>query len=225
MSNRASSRPSQPASFRLLLVAQSPVLRFGIRSVLESVVTIDAYAEASGALEAAAAARAAQPDLVVIHDALPGLTGTVAAGMLRQLLPHARIVLMSDDVEERHRAAAIRAGADSLLSMAIGPDEFASAMDGLIARSAPTQDDLLVTDAPATVMPTPAQLAMLDGIARGLPVEEIARRFGAREREVAAGLQRFGCARPIIDERGKSFAASVRSVARGRCRWCGKCKG
>ena len=209
MSNRTSSHPNQPASFRVLLVAQSPVLRFGIRTVLESVVTLQAHTEVPGALEAAAAARAAQPNLVVIHDALPGVTGTVATAMLRQFLPDARIVLMSDDVEERHRAAAIRTGADSLLSMAIDPDEFASAINGLIDRSAASQDDLLVTDSPMTVMPSPNELAVLDGIARGLPVEEIARRLQVNEHEADAETDAL-LARLDVADRHSAIGAALR---------------
>jgi DNA-binding NarL/FixJ family response regulator len=121
LSSPPSTFANDQTRYRVLLVAQSPVLRFGIRTVLESVVTLDAFMEASGALEAAAAARTAQRDLVVIHDALPGVTGIVATTMLRHICPHARIVLMSDDVDDRHRTAAMQAGADSLLSMAIDP--------------------------------------------------------------------------------------------------------
>jgi DNA-binding NarL/FixJ family response regulator len=183
------------------------VLRFGIRTVLESVVTLDAFMEASGALEAAAAARTDQPDLVVLHDALPGVTGIVATTMLRHIRPHARIVLMSDDVDGQHRTAALQAGADSLLSMAIDPGEFAVAIDGLIDRSSPPQVDILVAEAPLTSLPSPTELAVLDGITRGLTDKEIARRFHVGPDEVVGGTDSHLARLDVADRHAAARAA------------------
>src|SRR4051794_35524 len=105
-------------NIRVLLVAQSPVLRFGIRGILESVLPLETVLEAGGALEASAIAPAADPSIIVIHDALPGITGDVTAKMLRELQPKAKIVLMSDNVGREHVIASIQNGADALLSMA-----------------------------------------------------------------------------------------------------------
>jgi DNA-binding NarL/FixJ family response regulator len=177
MSSSASTLADVQTPYRVLLVAQSPVLRFGIRTVLESAVSLETVTEAAGVLEAVAQSRAGQTDFVVIHDALPGVTGTVAAGMLRRLFPQARIVLMSDDVDERHRAEALRAGVDNLLSMAIDPDDFLATMNGLIESSSSSAEDRLVPDAPATPSLPAPQLAVLDGIVRGLATDDIARRL------------------------------------------------
>lgn len=212
MRQRASIHPDKRPTFRLLLVAQSPVLRYGIRTVLESVVDLDGRVEAAAALEAAASARVADPDLVVIHDALPGLTGIATCGLLRELLPAARIVLMSDDVGEFHYAGARRAGADRLLSMAIDPDDFLTALNGLIGSPAASQDDRLVSDRPVpapTPALTPLQLAVLDGIVRGLESDEIARRLQIDEPAISAEISAL-LARLGASDRPSAVTAALR---------------
>jgi DNA-binding NarL/FixJ family response regulator len=171
------------ATAHVLLVAQSPVLCYGIRTVLESALTVEQVTEATGALEAAAPARLLEPNLVVIHDALPGVTGDITAMMLRRLQPDATIVIMSDDPGESHRAKAIRYGADAVFSMAIDPDIFAAEISGLPGRGPVDRvhsDELLPPDIPAL------QVAVLDGIVRGLDSTDIAGRLQIDEAVLAA---------------------------------------
>jgi len=171
------------ATARVLLVAQSPVLCYGIRTVLESALTVEQVAEATGALEAAARAQSLDPDLVVIHDALPGVKGDVTALLMRRLRPHATIVIMSDDAGESHRAKSIRNGADALLSMAIESDGFAAEIEALPGRTPVDRvqsDELLPPDIPSL------QIAVLDGIVRGLSASDIADRLQIDEEVLAA---------------------------------------
>ena len=63
---------------RVLLVAQSPVLRIGLQGVLEA-EDYRIVAEAQNGLEATALASSHQPSLAVIQDALRGVSGVVAA--------------------------------------------------------------------------------------------------------------------------------------------------
>ena len=60
---------------RLLLIAQSPVLRMGIKAILENVVELEHVLECGNALDAVPLLEAGAPDLVLIQDTLPGVTG------------------------------------------------------------------------------------------------------------------------------------------------------
>src|SRR4051794_18087223 len=81
---------------RLLLIAQSPVLRMGIRAILENVVEFEHVLECGNALEAVPLLEAGAPDVVLIQDTLPGVTGRLVADIARQKRPGAAIVLLVD---------------------------------------------------------------------------------------------------------------------------------
>src|SRR5690242_10827587 len=109
------------APVRVLLLAQSPVLRFGIQGILDHAFAIERVAESDNALDAASIAQEFAPHLVVIQYALPGVNGMLAARMLRDLVPDARIAILSDFTDDADKVQAIRHGADALLSAAIEP--------------------------------------------------------------------------------------------------------
>ena len=106
---------------RVLLLAQSHVLRFGIRGILDNAFTIERGAESDNALDAAAIAQPFAPNLVVIQYALPGVNGMLAARMLRDLVPSASIAILSDFTDDADIVQAVRHGAAALLSAAIEP--------------------------------------------------------------------------------------------------------
>jgi DNA-binding NarL/FixJ family response regulator len=157
----------------VLLVAQSPVLCYGIRTVLETVLPLDDVTEATGALEAAGYAGSRCFDLIVIHDALPAVTGDVTTTMLRRLRPVATIVVMSDDDCAAHRDRVIANGANALFSMAIEPDSFSHSIGAL---SQPRPDDRVRIGGGFDDLSI-QQIAVLDGIARGFEPWVIAERL------------------------------------------------
>jgi DNA-binding NarL/FixJ family response regulator len=161
------------SAVRVLLIAQSPVLRYGIRGTLESVVTLDDVVEASGALEAAALLNEASPALIVIHDALPGVTANVTAKMLQELRPGSTIAILSDHVGEGHLAAAERHGATALISLADAPIDFAATIEHLLLRPRRRGTDRLISSARVAGLTAP-EIAALDGLVRGLPARSTA---------------------------------------------------
>jgi DNA-binding NarL/FixJ family response regulator len=181
---------------RVLLVAQSPVLRYGIRGTLESVLTLESVVEATGTLEAAGLLESAQPSLIVIHDALPGITANVTAKMLQDLQPGTAIAILSDHVEEGHLAAAEQHGANALISMAIAPADFAAAIRDVVYDRTPADDRVIVTARAAGLVAF--EIAALDGIVRGLSPRDIAGHLRTDELDVtgwiAAAVEKLGAA-------------------------------
>jgi DNA-binding NarL/FixJ family response regulator len=220
------------ATDHVLLVAQSPVLRYGIRGILETVLALGTVTEAGGAIEAAASIASASPSVIVIHDALPGVTGDVTARMLRELQPGATIVILSDDVGDAHVIAAARLGADALLPTAIDPAGFASAVseltrgrrhadavaqyrepfDRLIAETgltSPTNPGSAASMLAHALELAAGEIAVLDGMVRGHSVREIADRLLIQEQVVrthtASLLQTLGA-----DDLAAAIVAAVR---------------
>lgn len=169
---------------RVLLVAQSPVLRYGIRGTLESVLSLETVVEASGALEAAALLRSARPALIVIHDALPGVTANATAKMLQDLLPGATIAILSDQADEGHRSEAEQHGAAALISMAIAPADFAAAIRNVVAGLSFVATDRVMATARVAGLAA-LEIASLDGLVRRLSTREITERLQAEEHDVA----------------------------------------
>ena len=173
---------------RLLLIAQSPVLRYGIQTLVESTWQVGDVAEAENSLEVYGLARRFAPDLAIVQDALPGVTGMISARMIQQLSASTRVIVLADDVELAERAAGGRQGVDALLPMAIEPIDLADVIRKF--EHAPVATS--AAQVPAL------EIALLDGIARGLTPEAVAEAISTPgvmiERALASLMLRFEAA-------------------------------
>ena len=99
----------------LLLVDDEPLVRQGLRILLERASDITVVGEASDGGEAITLAQALHPDVVLMDISMPTIDGIVATAALRASVPHSAIVLLSlhDDATMRARARA--AGAVTLV--------------------------------------------------------------------------------------------------------------
>jgi DNA-binding NarL/FixJ family response regulator len=182
---------------RLLIVAGSPILRVGIRDLVESTLPVAETVEAENALDAVDALLTG-PTLVILQDALPGVTGLAAAGIVRAYAPETCIAVLADEVDARRLSAARLHGADALLSLAIEPADFAAEIARLQGRrpvpalnrghesralfadidTAPF-DSIRVSEDESVLIPL--EVAVLDGYVRGCPIAEIASRLRVAE--------------------------------------------
>ena len=144
------------------------MLRFGIRCLVESSFTVDQVAEAEHSLAAYALAPHFAPDLAIVQDALPGVTGMMSARMLRQLLPAACVIVLADNPELAARAAGDARGVDALLPTAIEPADLASAIREF--ERPPT--------APPRIDASALEIALLDGLTRNATMESIGSMIG-----------------------------------------------
>lgn len=177
---------------RVLLVAQSPVLRIGIQMVLEARDDHRIVAEAENGLQATALAASHEPTLAVIQDALRGVSGVVVARAIRDVAPRTRLVVLTDEVDDERIVAAVVHGVDALLPSAIDGPGLLAELAGIRAGARPLDEIVLsrpdiaarVFDEARTVATgDPAvrssalsgrEIAILDGVVRGLSNREIA---------------------------------------------------
>lgn len=91
----------------LLLVEDEPLVRQGLRTLLERDAEIAVVGEASDGPEAIALAQALQPDVLLMDISLPTMDGITAAAALRAAVPHSVVVFLSlyDDAATRAAAA------------------------------------------------------------------------------------------------------------------------
>lgn len=167
---------------KVLLVDDDPLVRTGLRFLLDSAPDIEVVAEAGDGEAAIAAARAQAVDVVLMDLRMPRLDGVAATRGVRTLVnpPHV-IVLTTWDVDEAVMGA-LEAGASGYLLKTSAPAEIVEAIRSVMAGDA--------------VLSPKSARHLLDHLARDAAVEQ--RRdaqasVGAltgREREVAVAVAR-----------------------------------
>ena len=99
-------------STRVLLADDHPVLRQGLRKLLEQEDWLEVVGEAGDGPEAVEQASALEPDVIVMDIGLPSLNGIDAARRIRARHPKIRIVALSIHTSRRMVAEMLAAGAD-----------------------------------------------------------------------------------------------------------------
>src|SRR5438093_207052 len=91
---------------RVLIVDDHLAVREGLRSLIDPDPDFDVIGEAGNGNEAAEKALELQPDLILLDNSMPGLTGLEVARILRTNLPAAKIVFLTLDPGIRDLALA-----------------------------------------------------------------------------------------------------------------------
>jgi DNA-binding NarL/FixJ family response regulator len=113
-------------TIRVLVCDDNPVIRTGVRSLLESNGDIEVVAEASNGKEALERAKETSPDVALLDVRMPLMGGVAAA---EQLSADAKVLMLTYGEDEEMVAGAIRAGASGyLVHGRFSPEELVSAV-------------------------------------------------------------------------------------------------
>ena len=115
-------------AIRVLIVDDHALFRRGLQMVLEGEPDIDVVGEASDGHEAIERAEATTPDVVLMDVRMPKRSGIEAAGHIKELLPHAKILMLTISDDEGDLYDAIKAGAAGYLLKEIPIEEVADAI-------------------------------------------------------------------------------------------------
>ena len=99
----------------ILLVDDHKVLRDGLRALLESEPDLQVVGNAGTGAEAIAAARALQPDVIVMDLGLPDMSGLEAIRLIRQENGRSKIIVLSMYSSGDFVRPAIEAGCDGYI--------------------------------------------------------------------------------------------------------------
>jgi two-component system nitrate/nitrite response regulator NarL len=196
------------APVRLMVVDDHTLFRRGLVALLASDASLRVIGEASDAGEAVRKAQALQPDVILLDNHLPGVTGIQALDGLKEAAPGARIILLTVSEDAHDLQAALRGGAHGYLLKTIEGDLLAQsihrAMRGEPVISAEMTGKLVTafqSSARAPAAPAaaaaPDRLAQLSAreqqvlmqIARGASNKEIARTLEIAETTVKIHVQ------------------------------------
>ena len=100
---------------RILLVDDHPMMRRGLRDLLELENDLEVVAEAGNGEDAIAHAQQTEPDLILMDLNMPGIDGLETTRRMRDVDIDARIVMFTVSDEQGHVLEALRNGADGYL--------------------------------------------------------------------------------------------------------------
>jgi DNA-binding NarL/FixJ family response regulator len=117
--------PERPEPIRTLIVDDHALFRRGLEMVLASEPDIELVGEASDGEEAVKKAGESLPDVVLMDIRMPRSSGIEACRAMKEVVPSAKIVILTISDEEEDLFEAIRAGASGYLLKDIPLDEVA----------------------------------------------------------------------------------------------------
>jgi DNA-binding NarL/FixJ family response regulator len=112
----------------VLIADDHPVVREGVRRILQAAVEVEVVGEAGRGDDAIEAARRLKPDVVVLDIAMPGPDFLEVLGELRTAHPGAKVLILSAQPEEDFAVRALRGGATGYLTKGYAPAELVEAV-------------------------------------------------------------------------------------------------
>lgn len=125
---------------RVVLVDDHPMMRMGVRRVLESAPWIDVVGEAASGRQALSVLERTDPDVVFLDIGLPDGNGVSLVAAIRGACSRVKIVVFTCLADEATVRATFEAGVDGFLTKIASPNEIVDAVRqvcrGQIAASA-----------------------------------------------------------------------------------------
>jgi DNA-binding NarL/FixJ family response regulator len=179
-----------------LLAEDHPIVRLGIRALLQPERDIEVVGEAATGREAVQLTRKLRPAVVVMDIAMPLLNGLEATRQIRKDFPDTRVLIHSAYNDPAYVEQAVRLGAAGYLLKHASPDRLATAIREVL------KGNTFVSDSPSIPLHgrAPEPLDQSDG-----QLKKRTNRLSSREAEV---LQLIAEGRPnkqVAAELGLSF--------------------
>ncbi|NUW39830.1 response regulator [Nonomuraea rhodomycinica] len=180
---------------RIVLADDHPVVRSGLRALLDSISGLTVVAEAADGHAAVREAVARKPDVLVMDIRMPHLDGIEATRRIAQAAPGVAVLMLTMYEDDDSVFSAMRAGARGYLLKGAQQDEIARAIHAVAGGQAifgpgVARRVLGFFAAPPVVQEpfpelTDREREVLDLIAAGRPNGEIARRLAIAPKTVA----------------------------------------
>ncbi len=203
-------------AIRVMIVDDHPVVREGLRAMLDTQPDIQVTGEAASAQEAVVRVGTDPVDVVLMDLRMPGGDGVTAISRIRAIRPAARVVVLTTYETHADILRAIEAGAAGYLLKGIARDELAGAIrsahqgEAVLAPAAATKLVSRVRTPGGTGL-SPRETEVLSLVGQGLTNAEIGARLFISEATVKTHVFRIFGKLEVSDR----TAAVTRALARG----------
>ena len=195
---------------RVLVVDDHPIVREGVRRILEAAPDLQVIGEASDGASALALAARLLPDAAVVDVGLPDMSGLALVRLLKAQRPELTVVMLSmyDDAEYARESRAAGASAyvvkDSAATMLATQLRLAV---GRTASAEPVAQPVGLTPWERIAQLTPRECDVLRGIASGQTNKAMAASFGISPRTIETHRER------LMRKLGVSTVAGLTALA------------
>jgi DNA-binding NarL/FixJ family response regulator len=179
----------------VLLVDDHPVVREGLRGMIDAEHDLTVLGEAGSGAEAIALAESLRPDVILMDLRMPDVDGVTATERILAALPRTRIVVVTTYESDSDILRAVEAGAAGYLLKDASRAELAEAVrDAARGKTvlAPTVADRLVhfVRQPTSAALSTREVEVLGHVAKGKSNAEIGRELHISEATVKTHLLR-----------------------------------
>jgi DNA-binding NarL/FixJ family response regulator len=206
----------------VLIVDDHPVVRQGLRVLLEVQDGIEMTGEAGDGATALALAAEREPDVILLDLKLPGMDGIAVLGELQARAIRSRVLVLTSVTDHAAAASAIRNGAAGVLYKDVDPDALVRAIravhDGHLLLAPEAAGTLLHSASwPARGLDalTSREREVLAELAKGRSNREIARALHVSEKTVKAHVSSV-LAKLGVQDRTQAALFAVRHELRTR---------
>ena len=182
------------SDIRVLLVDDEELVRFGLRTVLESVGGFEVVGEAGDGAAGVRAARELRPDVVLIDIRMPVMDGLTATKQILALPEPPQVAVLTTFHVDEYVYAALAAGAAGFLLKDTPPREIAAAVRAVADGTATLSPAVTATliDSYVDRRAAPRRAAALQGLATLSEREqEVLRLLGTGESNAELGRRLF----------------------------------
>ena len=113
---------------RVMIVDDHPIMRSGLKEVLEASGCLEVVGEAGDGEEAVSTVEALQPDIIIMDVIMPGKDGIDACREIMEILPDTRVLMLTASTEMDAVIESVAAGATGYLQKYSQPEELEEAV-------------------------------------------------------------------------------------------------
>jgi len=112
----------------IVLADDHPIVRRGLRTLLEAEPDFEVVGEAGDGIEAVRLTERLKPDVVVVDLMMPGMTGLEVTRQVASRVPHTQIIVLSMYDSDAYVREAVRGGAGGYVLKEASPSDLVSAV-------------------------------------------------------------------------------------------------
>lgn len=131
------------APARILLVDDQGLFRGAVARIVDGQPDMTVVGEAVNGLEALEMAHSLQPDVIVMDVEMPVMDGVEAAGLMREQLPHIKIVMLTVSEDDDHLMRAVRLGVHGYLLKDMRPEQLFDMIRSVLRDETPVAPSLV----------------------------------------------------------------------------------